>query len=314
MAEVVPVRAEAIAELLPEVMRRTVRPGSVLQTLLGVAEQLHQPVEDVLADFDRYVDPYRCPPSFLPYLCDWVGLGWLFAGPTAPGWGVADEALRCVVARGHELAATRGTADGMAELLDLLTGMEGFAVESGPGPFEMTVLGPAGSEQLRGLVSRIVRHDKPAFAVARLVLGSDEPVELTAPPTRAGPADLPPPGARPAAAGTVLPPPPAPVDRTADEPPEPEPSSGPEPSEPEPEPASEPERASEPEPSSGPEPEVASDQEQEPPPEDRAPPSEEEPESAAADTDRGSELPPIPPGFRRVDEDDSPPPADDAEP
>jgi phage tail-like protein len=164
----------AIAELLPDVIRRTWLPGSPLDDILGAMAVLHQPIEDVVDAFDRYVDPYRCPERFIPYLATWVGLGWLAAsdGTATPATG--DGPLRHLVAEAEQLAKQRGTAVGLQRMLELGTGVPGFSVEAASDrPFHVVVSGPPAARAHRDLVRWIIRHEKPAFVTADLVLGDE---------------------------------------------------------------------------------------------------------------------------------------------
>ena len=97
-------------------------------------ETLHGPVETVLRDLDRYLDPRLAEPAFVPYLAGWVDLDWLLvAAPSEPvatttlasGLGT----LRELVAAAADLARWRGTARGLLRFLDTATGIPGFAIE-----------------------------------------------------------------------------------------------------------------------------------------------------------------------------------------
>src|SRR5258705_13495621 len=67
-------KKERIVPLLPFVMARTAREGSVLDALLGAMDALHEPAEGVLRNLDSFFDPLRCPDRFVPMLATWVGL------------------------------------------------------------------------------------------------------------------------------------------------------------------------------------------------------------------------------------------------
>lgn len=167
--------AARIVDLLPEVFRRAAVPGQPLDLLVGVMEELHAPVEEVLGEFDAYIDPYRCPDAFVPYLAHWVGLGWLVVGGDHP---VGDGPLRALVATAERLANLRGTAVGMSAFLVLATGTGPFEVGTGRDAFHLLVRGPAAARPLRGLVEQIVRHEKPAFTSASIALGDEDQVHL----------------------------------------------------------------------------------------------------------------------------------------
>jgi phage tail-like protein len=173
--------AARIEQLLPGVVRRTRLPGSVLDTMLQVMEHLHQPVESVLADFPAYVDPYRCPPQFVPFLAEWTGLGWLTTvgadgQRSAPS---GDGPLRDLVAEAASLARHRGTVHGLTRSLALATGCDDIRVVTpADRAFHVLVTAPEVARPWTGLMTRIIRHDKPAFVTAELQIGDTPPVAL----------------------------------------------------------------------------------------------------------------------------------------
>lgn len=164
--------AAAITRLLPEVVRRTYTSGSITETTVGVMEVLHAPVEDVLVNFDRYVDPYRCPARFVPFLAEWVGLGWLcqHAGEVVlghDGTPSGDGPLRRLIGEAAHLAQHRGTVHGLTRTLELALDCSGVSVVNSPDrPFHITVVLPMTAHPFQSLAERIVRHDKPAFVTA----------------------------------------------------------------------------------------------------------------------------------------------------
>jgi phage tail-like protein len=182
-------RRPQIDQLLPSTYQRTAEPGSVLGALLDVMEHLHAPDEVVLDAVDEYLDPWRCPDAFVPFLARWVDLDWLLPADApaerpvafAPGYG----RLRTLVAHGAQLAQWRGTSAGLRWFLELATGVSGYAVdEVGHGrPFHVLVLAPAAAEPHLDLVRRIVAGEKPAFVTAEVQLmpapTADDPDEPT---------------------------------------------------------------------------------------------------------------------------------------
>src|SRR5438874_1042488 len=74
-------KQKAIEFLLPEIFRRTVRPGEPLAGILRTMEDLHAPSSEILGRFDAYMDPYRTPDAFVPYLARWLDLERLFDDP-----------------------------------------------------------------------------------------------------------------------------------------------------------------------------------------------------------------------------------------
>lgn len=171
-------RAEQIEQLLPDVIRRTRHPGGTLDVLLAVMEDFHDPIEALLADFARHVDPHRCPVDFVPYLATWVGLDWLLDGSGA-GFPTGDGPLRDVIANAQRLATARGTADGLRDMLELATSTTGIEVTtSSQHPFHIVVTCPSSILVYHDLVCSIITHEKPVFVTADVVFGDGAPERL----------------------------------------------------------------------------------------------------------------------------------------
>jgi phage tail-like protein len=176
-----------IEQLLPEIFRRTVQPGNPLFALLEVMEALHAPSEEVLAELDRYFDPYRTPDHFVPYLARWVDLhrflselpaperqgetGAAAAVPFASGLG----RLRDLISAAAYLSKWRGTARGLMRFLETAVGREGFAIDEvvlgpdgRPRPFHLLITAPADAARYRALIERIIDMEKPAYVTYEL--------------------------------------------------------------------------------------------------------------------------------------------------
>lgn len=167
--------AERLRLLLPEVYQRAATPGSALSAVLDVMADLHEPVEQIIADFPAVVDPWRTPDRFVPYLARWVGLtDWLDAdGEFTTGLG----RLRVAIDSAAELAAHRGTVAGLRHALVLALDEPGVRVEEAatdsegrPTPFRVRVLLPEPVAEHLGLVQRIVAAEKAAHAVVEIVI------------------------------------------------------------------------------------------------------------------------------------------------
>ena len=167
-------KSEQIAQLLPEVVRRTVHDGSAISDVIAVMEQLHAPVETLLLDFPRYLNPYRCPSEFVPMLIHWVGLGWLLADSAYDVVDTDEAALRQLVVHASDLAKSRGTRPGLERFLELATGVRGFMVApDNTTSYGIDVRGPDAAAGHRALVQRVILHEKPAFVTASLGFGAE---------------------------------------------------------------------------------------------------------------------------------------------
>jgi phage tail-like protein len=171
-----------IESLLPEVFQRTARPGSPLSALLEVMEALHAPSEDVLARLETFLNPYRAPDDFVPFLARWVDLERLVVEapeeralsevPSFPG-GLGR--LRDLVAAAAFLSKWRGTAKGLLSFLEIATGVQGFEIDEAvpgadgrPRPFHVRVRVPAEAMRYRVTIERIVEMEKPAYVTYEL--------------------------------------------------------------------------------------------------------------------------------------------------
>jgi phage tail-like protein len=178
--------------LLPEVMRRTIVPGTPMGAALDVMEGLHAPSEAVLQRIDRVFDPYDAPPGFLPVLARWVDLAWLLdrqgtadaarPGTVAPSLSTGDGRLRELIAAAAWLAQRRGTSAGLVRFLETATGLGGFRIEENPPdeegrarPFHLRVRAPAAAQVHDALVRRIVDAEKPAYVTWELAFETAAP-------------------------------------------------------------------------------------------------------------------------------------------
>ena len=181
-------KQKAIEFLLPEVFRRTVRPGDPLAALLRTMEDLHEPSVEILGRLDAVLDPYRTPDEFVPYLARWLDLERLFDNPDDE-YNVPEEGrnpissglgrLRELIAWAAVLSQRRGTRQGLLKFLEVATGLTGFAVdEEVPGkdgrpiPFHLRVRAPKAARIHRSLMERIITLEKPAYVTYELDFGS----------------------------------------------------------------------------------------------------------------------------------------------
>ncbi len=81
------------------------------------------PAISVLDNLQSYLDPVLAPEDFLPWLAGWVGLA------LDENWPLARR--RQLVARAGDLYRSWGTARGLSEMIELLTGSAPEIEESG---------------------------------------------------------------------------------------------------------------------------------------------------------------------------------------
>ncbi|MBI4901593.1 MAG: phage tail protein [Actinobacteria bacterium] len=159
-------RAAEIELLLPEVLRRTVVPGSPMSALIAVMESMHAPSEAALRGFPSVLDPLTTPDRFVGMLATWVDLARLDETPA----GRIDTArMRLLVSLASELSDRRGTPGGLMWLLTLATGVTGLQLES-TGPFAARIVVPHASAAQADLVREIAVQEKPAHLVVEVVV------------------------------------------------------------------------------------------------------------------------------------------------
>jgi phage tail-like protein len=178
------VRTARIKDLLPMVFQEAVEgPDATgpLGLFLYAMQELHAPVESILDNLDRFIDPRRGPDALVQYLASWVGLEPL----TMPGQ------LRESVARYVEISHLRGTRRGLIGVLELVTGMRGFEIAENvgkggvPQPFHIEVRAPAALRAHQRLLQAVIDREKPVFVTASLEF-KDAPAEAApTPPERA---------------------------------------------------------------------------------------------------------------------------------
>lgn len=168
-----------IETLLPGIFQDTIRPGGLLAALLNVMEVLHAPAESVLAELERYFDPYRTPDVFVPYLAGWVDLeSLLISGadenvfadfPTGVGQ------LRELVAAAAFISRWRGTRKGLLRFLETATGTTGFEIDEQvnddqglPRPFHLHIRAPQSVQAHQSLVEQVIELEKPAYVTYTL--------------------------------------------------------------------------------------------------------------------------------------------------
>ena len=186
--------------LLPAVLRRGAGEDGPLGALLQVMEDMHAPVEDVLAALGDVFHPYRARDPFVPYLAAWLDVDrFLTPDPDGtPSLPTGTGRVRTLVAEAARLTRLRGTATGLLALLEAAVGVRGFELDEevldGRGdvrPFVMRLRLPAGTEPYLDLVRRIVESEKPAYVQCEIALpppaGADASATSAGGPAPGGP-------------------------------------------------------------------------------------------------------------------------------
>ncbi len=125
------------------------------------------PLEQIVDNFDLYLDPRTAPPFFLDQLAGWLGL------TLDEKWPLAKR--RAVLAEAAELYRRRGTRWSLARHLEIYTGVrpEISEPEDRPFHFQVSLRVPAGQQVDRATVERIVEANKPAHATYTLEIAQE---------------------------------------------------------------------------------------------------------------------------------------------
>jgi phage tail-like protein len=132
--------------------------SSFLGRYLLIFESIWEPLEQRQDHLDMYFDPRSCPASFLPWMADWLGL------PVHAHWpeSRARERLR----EAMDLYRWRGTAYGMARMIEVSTGLMPEITENAAEPcvFHVRVRIPSGFPVDRDQIEALIEAHKPAHA------------------------------------------------------------------------------------------------------------------------------------------------------
>jgi phage tail-like protein len=158
------VKKKEIETLLPAVFQAAMPDSRPLAALLELMEQLHERSEVDFSTLERFFDPMRAPPEFVPFLARMVNLDLEVT--------TGLDRLRALVARAAWLAHWRGTQRGLIEFLQTATGVDGFSVDEptdgGARSFHIRVTAPASLRDHEDMLQRIIRQEKPAFVTHEL--------------------------------------------------------------------------------------------------------------------------------------------------
>lgn len=176
-------QADEIANLLPEVYRRSLRhDNSVLRALLESMECLLSPAERAIRDFPKNLNPRTTKEKFLTLLIRWLDLEYLFerrlrgrSATVADLMPTGSGRLRELIAVCAQLSDKRGTEAGLRLFLEVATGVHGFVIEEGqtadgaPRAFHLCIRGPEAAEPHRQLIEQIIRSERPAHLTFEFV-------------------------------------------------------------------------------------------------------------------------------------------------
>ena len=174
--------------LEPEIDPRTGRfRESFAERFTAALDTVLAPVFATLDNLPAYFDPQLAPADFLDWLAGWVGI--------EPSETWPDSRRRQLVAGATRLYALRGTAQGLAELVEIFTGVTPEIEESGgvawsekpgsplpgsPGARVKVTLEPGATQKIdEEMVRRLVAAVKPAHVIAEVEVVAEVDVVTT---------------------------------------------------------------------------------------------------------------------------------------
>jgi len=152
-----PARRSRLLQYLPTIYWD----NDFLGRFLLISEDMLAPEQEIIDNFDLFLDPMTAPQSFLPWLNDWLG-------------GIADESWpaevqRKVLKEASWLYQHRGTYAGLEHYLKLATDCEPEIMENVDGAFSFSViLHTNGKPVDERMVQSIIEFNRPAHTVYTL--------------------------------------------------------------------------------------------------------------------------------------------------
>jgi phage tail-like protein len=149
--------ASLYARFLPDIYQE----NDFLQRFLRIFEDIWEPLEHRQDHISLYFDPRTCPVSFLPWLASWLDI------PLNPHWPEARQ--RRLLSQAMELYSWRGTAYGLARMIEICTGLAPEITQKPNEPFVFHVritlsLTVNGEVVDRVFIEELIQTHKPAHA------------------------------------------------------------------------------------------------------------------------------------------------------
>ena len=154
----IPSDASRYLQYLPPIYHADPFLGRFLLAFEGVLA----PIDQIVANFNLYLDPDTAPASFLDQLASWLGLS------LDEKWPL--EKRRAILTEAAELYRRRGTRWGLARHLEIYAGVtpEIREPEERPFHFEVRLRVPRGQSVDRATIERIIQANKPAHTTYSL--------------------------------------------------------------------------------------------------------------------------------------------------
>ncbi len=122
------------------------------------------PLEQIVDNFDLYLDPQTAPPYFLDSLASWLGI------TLDETWPLRKR--RAIIREAPQLFLQRGTPAGLSRCLEICFDVKPEIIEpeGKPHHFEVTLRVPASKPVERAEVERIIHANKPAHTTYTLTI------------------------------------------------------------------------------------------------------------------------------------------------
>ncbi|MDG5814093.1 phage tail protein [Chitinispirillales bacterium ANBcel5] len=169
-------QTKEMLNLLPQILRQTAHPGSPLEAILKIMEELHKPAEEILSSQDTLFDPRRTRENLVTLLAHWINLEWLVQSYSINSEIFSEnrsfliERLRELIANGAFLSKWRGTAPGLQVFISIALGDERVRVvehsnedADNPIPFHIVVDINSAFKKFDSLIHQIIKKEKPIY-------------------------------------------------------------------------------------------------------------------------------------------------------
>jgi phage tail-like protein len=136
--------------------------GDFLGRFLMIFQSIWEPLEYRQDHMDMYFDARTCPPPFLTWLADWLGV--------SVGQVTEEGRLRSLLGEAVELYRWRGTRYGLTRLIEVCTGLTPVIAEapSNPAVLHIRITIPPESNLDKDAIERLIREHKPAHTAYQL--------------------------------------------------------------------------------------------------------------------------------------------------
>jgi len=161
-----PTRRSRLLQYLPTIYWE----NDFLGRFLLIPEDMVAPEQEIIDNFDLFLNPMTTPGSFLPWLNEWLG------GIVDETWPL--EIQRKVLREASWLYQHRGTYAGLERYLRLATECEPEIMENVDGAFSFRVILHTGGKQVdERMVQSVIEFNRPAHTVYTLEIDTSKPPE-----------------------------------------------------------------------------------------------------------------------------------------